>query len=216
MKIALSNFSIVVLAQAHNPTILNPDFLRNNQIVSEAWTPKTVICTQPVAQVVYEEGISIVAEFERLQFVDTVVNRIPETSPLPEIAIGYIQTLPHVRYKAVGLNFSGSRVFENRWAASSFISKRFIKSGPWLPPGETTEIGLTFGSSIEGIKRSITLKPGTISRPEGELSNGILVNANYHLDIREGDVDSLKSFILGWQALFAHLQEFTNVVFGEE
>src|SRR4030043_307057 len=111
MNITLTNFSIVVLAQAHNPSILNPDFLKNNNIVSPTFTPKTVVCSMPVAQVVYDEGISILAEFERLQFIDTIPERIPGGSPIPEIAVRYVDTLPHVRYTAVGINFIGHYLF---------------------------------------------------------------------------------------------------------
>ncbi len=105
MNFNLDNFSIVVLAQAHNPSILNPDFLKNNGIIAPSFKPNNVICTPPLSQVSYIEGLSIVAEFEKLQFIDIKKERIPFESPIPEIAIKYIKTLPHVQYTAVGLNF---------------------------------------------------------------------------------------------------------------
>jgi len=215
MDVILSNFSIVVLAQAHNPTILNPDFLKNNDIVSPDFKTKNVICTPPVAQVVYEEGISIVAEFERLQFIDTITERIPESSPIPDIAARYIKILPHVRYTACGINFAGHFPFKDKETARSFISEKFIKPGPWLPQKENTDIGVTFTYSIGNTKKTVSLKPGEIQGPDGAMFPGILVNANYHLDITEGDLESMKSFIFGWQTCSGHLKEFVEVIFSK-
>ena len=215
MNLTLSNFSIVVLAQAHNPSILNPDFLKNNDIVSTDFKTKNVICTPPVAQVVYEEGISIVAEFERLQFIDTILERIPESTPIPGIAARYIETLPHVRYTACGINFAGHFLFKDKDSARSFISEKFIKPGPWLLQNEATDIGVTFTYSIGNTKRAVSLKPGEIQGPDGVMFPGILVNANYHLDITEGDLESMKSFIFGWCTCFDHLKQFIEAIFSE-
>lgn len=215
MDLTLSNFSIVVLAQAHNPSILNPDFLKNNGIVSTDLKTKNAICTPPVAQVVYEEGISIVADFARLQFIDTILERIPENSPIPGITVRYIQTLPHVRYTSCGINFAGHFLFSDIESARSFISEKFIKPGPWLPQNEATDIGVTFTYSIENTKKTVSLKPGEIQKSDGTVFSGILVNANYHLDITEGDLKSLKSFISGWQTWFGHFKQFFEVIFSE-
>ena len=213
MNLTLSNFSIVVLAQAHNPSILNPDFLKNNDIVSTDFKTKNVICTPPVAQVVYEEGISIVADFERLQFIDTILERIPESSPIPGIAVRYIKTLPHVRYTACGINFAGYFLFPEKNSARSFISEKFIKPGPWLSQSEATDIGVTFTYSIENTKKTVSLKSGEIIQPDGERPPGILVNANYHLDIPEGNLEPINSFIANWQSSFSHFKQFVEKLF---
>ena len=39
MQVDLVGFSVVVVAQSNNPTILNPDFLLHNGIVSSSWVP---------------------------------------------------------------------------------------------------------------------------------------------------------------------------------
>ena len=215
MDITLTNFSIVVIAQAHNPTILNPDFLKNNNIVEAALTPKIVICTMPVAQVVYEEGISIVAEFERLQFIDTSSERIPENSPIPQIAARYIETLPHVRYTAAGINFSGHYLFKDKDSARSFLSGKFIKEGPWLQQEKAADIGLRFIYAFENQKKTISLEPGEIVRSENEKLPVILVNANYHFDASEGKVEPIKSFISDWPTSFRDFSRSMEMVFPE-
>ena len=210
MELTLSNFSVVILAQAHNPSILNPDFLRQNDIVAENFKPRNVVCTQPVAQVVYEEGISIIAEFERLQFVDVDINRIPQDSPIPDIALRYIGVLPHVRYKSVGINFAGHCLFAGKDSARSFISKKFVKPGTWLSEDEVTDVGITFAYHTENGKNTLTIKPGEVVKSEGSGVPAILINANYHLDVSEGDLVSIKSFVSGWQVSYDHFKQFVE------
>src|SRR3989304_10635345 len=107
MEYIFSEFAIVILASANNPTILNPDFLRINEIVNKDFTPEKSISTPPISHVKYKEKVAITVDFERLTFADTDENRIPISSPIPSIAKKYIEILRHVPYKSGGINFNG-------------------------------------------------------------------------------------------------------------
>ena len=54
----LFQFSGVVVGQAHNPTILNPDFLAAEGIVPKSWnwSVSETITTPPLAMVRYSNG----------------------------------------------------------------------------------------------------------------------------------------------------------------
>lgn len=63
-------FSVVVVANDHNPTILNPDFLERQQIVPQTWGWKVAdpaITTPPFAMVVYDSGVTVSVEPNKLQ-----------------------------------------------------------------------------------------------------------------------------------------------------
>ena len=130
MEYRFSEFTIVVLATANNPSILNPDFLRINEIVDKAFNPVESISTPPVSHVKYKEKVAITVDAERLTFVDADEDRILLGSPVPSIAEKYIEVLRHVPYKAVGINFNGyydcSHVDPRQ-----YILNKFIKKGPW-------------------------------------------------------------------------------------
>ena len=213
MEITFTNFSIVVLAQAHNPSILNPDFLKINGIVAPSYTPTHVVCTMPVAQVSYKEGVSIVAEFEKLQFTDTLLGRMPIESPIPEIATKYIDTLRHVKYTAVGINFTGHVSFKDRESSRLFLTSRFVKDGPWLTAGEETDIGLKFMSTFEKAKRTLSLESTEMIRTKEEKSPVILINSNYHFETEEDQLSSAKYFIAGWQTTFKDFKGFFDTIF---
>jgi len=132
MESRLALFSIVVTGESHNPTILNPNFLHIRDIVPQEWegTVKVAqtITTPPFAVVAYENGISVVVENEKLQVVDTSLPADPSESVAVRIANKYVLTLPHVRYKAVGVNFHSVIGMDS---PREFLKKRFIKTGPW-------------------------------------------------------------------------------------
>lgn len=211
MKIDLTNISIVVLAQAHNPSILNPDFLKNNKIVDSDFTPKDFFCTPPIAKVSFNEGISIIAEFERLQFIDIVPERIPYSSPIPEIATRYISVLPHVRYTAAGINFSGHYLFKDKNSAKSFIVEKFVKEGTWLSFGdELNNLGLKFVYFSGKIKYTISIETAELIQAKNPV---ILINANYNLDVKDNNIQEIKSFISDWKVQNERFTNFLEKIF---
>jgi hypothetical protein len=231
LRIDLTSFAIVVLARAHNPSILNPDFLKYNDIAPAGYTPVDVVCTAPIAHVVYREGISVVAEFDSLQFIDEDRMRIPFDSPIPRVAVKYIDVLPHVRYNAVGVNFaghfakSGTAPSMARLYNLSFIKERFIKEGPWFSPESgITGIGINLTYAHGGIKSTIEIGTTDIIAPDETPADAsgriptdaggripvISFKANYHVDTEEGDIKRIKSFIMDWQKIFEIFTEFVE------
>lgn len=66
-------FSIVVVAKSHNPAILNPDFLKDNEIVPANWElEKPPVCLEPVAEIVFKNKVRIIAQLDKLIFSENV------------------------------------------------------------------------------------------------------------------------------------------------
>ncbi len=215
MPINLNSLSVVIVAQAHNPSILNPDFLKARGIVDPSFTPKTVFCTPPVSQVSYQEGISIVAEFQKLQFVDEQPERIASGSPIADIAIKYIDVLPHVNYTAVGLNVGGYYPAKDIGTARRFVNDTFIKQGPWLSVvnRESTDTMLNFVYSYEeGEKRLLSINPAFLGQ-EGQQTSVILVGLNHHLDAGSGGIEVIKGFLANRKTTFDFFLKLTDKIF---
>jgi hypothetical protein len=208
MNFILDNFAIVVLAQAHNPSILNPDFLKNQKIVDQSFTPTNVICTPPVAQVSYKEGITIMAEFEKMQFTDTIAARIPFESPIPDIATKYIRVLPHVRYTAVGINFVGHYPCKDRETAANLLPSKFLREGKWSSFGDAAPyVGINLKYLIGNVHCTIKLDTTDASRPNEAPSPVIVISSNYHVD--SDNVEEIAALISDWRTQYKH---FSDVV----
>lgn len=186
----LLNFSIVAVAEHHNPTILNPDFLARNQIVPDEWgwsLGEDCFSTPPLAQVKYENGISLLCEQSKLQVVDSGTIVDPATSPVDAIAVKYLRTLPHVRYTGLGVNFKAIIPCDQPGNA---LMERFLKPGPWSEPSQRLkDIGLRLVYAIDQGRLRLSLDGGEVRAADGEnkVMTAILAGANFHHDL-PGDV----------------------------
>ena len=177
----LVQFSVVVVGKAHNPTILNPDFLALQRIVPEDWKVVQTITTPPLSMVRYENGISITVESEKLQLVDLGAGENPVQSEASVIASHYVRTLPHVRYTAVGTNFQSVAETSSPEIA---LKNRFLKSGPWdsdAHPVEAVGIRLVYPFSSGRLVLSFDAGEAKGEDAEaGEAKRVIITNANFH------------------------------------
>jgi hypothetical protein len=184
MSVIPLEFSIVVVGQDCNPTILNPDFLKYRKIVLEQWGWEVVnppITTPAFATVSYNSGVTVKVEPTRFQVVDNKNAEDISQSKAVEIAQGYIRVLPHVRYTGVGINFRSLVEMEQ---PDVFLKERFLKPGPW-----DTEYNLLIGTSIKLVyshddgRLNLSLDGGVFVRKQGDRANevkGVFAHANYH------------------------------------
>lgn len=185
MKIRHLEFSVVLVANDHNPTILNPDFLALRDIVPAGWGWKLVghaITTPPFATVAYDSGVTIIIQPNSLQVSDNSGKAEPSSKPI-EIARTYVEVLPHVRYSAVGINF---RSVAEQAEAEAFLKHRFLKSGPWDSESYKLQgFGLKLVYPLDSGRLVLSLDSAIVpERSEGQTqqTHGVIVYANFHRD----------------------------------
>jgi len=217
MKLEIVNTSVVVLAQDHNPSILHPSFLKSQSIVPDDWeVTEAPICTPPLSIVKFSGGIVLTVEHKKLQVTDSNPQREFESSPAPDVAAKYIQSLPHVRYTAVGINMHGFLEYSN---PEAMIIEKFLKQGAWnngvLKP---TGLGLRLIYPLESAVLRLSIDSGKIKRPEdGDQRTGFLLDSNYHKDFAtESALDDAVMAISLFKQHFRHYLEIVNTIFEAE
>lgn len=186
MTIGHLEFSVVVVANDHNPTILNPDFLERQGIVQETWGWKAMgpaITTPPFATASFDSKVTVSVEPNRLHVTDTSATGGPQSSKVVDIARKYVEVLPHVRYSAVGINF---RSLVEHADANAFLKGHFLKSGRWDSEEHPLQsVGLKLAYPLEGGQLILSLDSGIVTRrleEESKPISGVVVNANFHRD----------------------------------
>jgi len=203
-KFKFSRFSVVVVAKDHNPSILNPDFLKINQIVPGDFESTETIVTPQVSLVKFKNNITITVESRKLQIVDDLDgNKRLEESLIADMAIKYIKKLPHVNYQSVGINFIGHIRIND---PGKWIKSRFLREGEWDSEAhavEKAEVKLFY--KINKAICTLTIEEmGLTQNLDG--GNGILsvvvANSNYHNEISlyPGD-DAVVEVIKTWKNL---------------
>lgn len=181
MKLRLFQFSSVVVGQAHNPTILNPDFLAAEGIVPKSWDWKVAdtMTTPPFAMVRYENGVTITVQQDKLQVVDPNVEDGPEKSKVGEIASAYVKTLRHVHYMSVGNNFQSLLKMKS---PESFLKRLFLKEGPWDNSGRNLDaLGIRLIYPLNLGKLTLSIDSGEAILPDDANKQPIILsNANFN------------------------------------
>lgn len=191
------------MAQQHNTSILHPIFLSSENIVPADWKISSPpLCTPPMSSVSYANGITFVVENEKLQVIQKSPTNFQD-SMVPELVRSYIEKLPYVSYKAVGINMLVAIPNEE---PESFLKNHFLNikncnldnSQP-----QTVSFRLTYPAK-EGI---INL---SCDSGKAGLKRAIIINANYHNDLADSDpLNSAKRSISKFKECCEH---FENLV----
>ncbi|MHB8970926.1 MAG: hypothetical protein ACYC3X_01155 [Pirellulaceae bacterium] len=223
MKWRLVQFSEVVVGHAHNPTILNPDFLASQRIVPKSWGWEVAetITTPPLAIVRYANGVNITVEQNKIQITDPNVEDGPGKSKISDIAAAYIEILPHVRYTAVGNNFQ-CLIPQN--SPGEYLKSRFLKEGAWSnAPSQLDAIGLRLSYPLVPSGQLIL----TVDAAEAKLPDNadhqevILCNANFSRECGEHPasevaVDHLRKSMEDWNSYKQALATLFNLEAGSK
>lgn len=182
MEAKLVQHTVVVTGDAHNPTILNPDFLQKENIVPKAWgwTVEQTLTTPPLALVRFDNGVSITVEPGKVQVADPSKTSDPLKSKAADIATAYVNTLRHVRYTAVGINFLCTVDDDS---PERFVKNRFLKDGSWLQgdyPLETAGLRLVYKCPFDA-RLTLSVDTGQSSGDdEADKRPVLIVRGNFH------------------------------------
>ena len=192
--LTIRELAVVVVGKNHNPTILNPDFLKVNKIVPADWElSRPPICADIVAQVAYKNGVTVITQPDKIVFSEQVALDAPTEVESPGIAHRYLETLPHVDYLAVGINPKGHVVFDSSESAEKYLAERFLLKGTWLEFGDASprsELKLIY--TLEKVRFNLTIETTTL-KSDGTGTPMMLFSGNSHHELA-GDATKERHF----------------------
>ena len=134
--------TVVLAAHAHNPSIINDDFLRGKGIVPQDWgapSPESVLITPVLARIEYGKFLLEVTA-DRFQLAERAEKGKSLVAPhdsegLYRCAERYVEILPHIPYVAVGLNWDARAVIPDpvNWLKKIFLADKKWQDGKVAP-----------------------------------------------------------------------------------
>lgn len=212
-------FGIIIAAKNHNPTILNPDFLKYSGIVPQEWElVRQPTYTQNVSQLAFTNGIMIVAEPTRVIFIEAIEQKAINDITVAEIAKKYVQTLPNIQYEGVGLNPRGYISFEQQSAASQYLVKTLLSDGDWQSLGTApVRATLNLVYTLERCPFYLTVSEAALRNPDETNIPIVLFNGSFSYEVRSEisaeRVVNLHNIIDHWQTDLSNYQEIINTKF---
>ncbi len=177
----IRELSVVVVGRNHNPSILNPDFLKCNDIVPADWQlAQPPICTEMISQVAFNNGVTVVSQQDKIIFTEPFSANGTGSVETPGVADRYLRMVPHVTYEAVGVNPKGHVAFESGEEALTCIRDTFLASGPWLEFGNgVRQTGVKFSYELEGRALNLTIETTTFQAEDSE-TPVVVFGGNFH------------------------------------
>ena len=213
----IQELAIVITAKNYDPSLLNPNFLKYSGIIPEDWElARQPVVSNRASQIVFNNGIYIAAQPNRLMFVEALNNKEDKTEArIPQLARKYIEILRTIEYQALGINFRGySTVTNTTVEENNYLIDKLIQPGEWQQCGtKPVKAGLNLLFSYDDKQLNVSVNEAGLKLPESEQVPVVLYSGNFHYDISEKEPEnvlpSLNSIIDNWQQ---DLEIYTDVV----
>ena len=131
--------SVVLVAEAQNPTMINPDFLINKGIVPAKWEHTSSISKPLFAHITYQSGLSVLVDQNRCVFEEKAGDTPEVKYQVHECARKYAESLEY-NYLALGMNWRVILVHTN---PDAWLKNRFLKPGEWQKDLNPTAIAFS-------------------------------------------------------------------------
>ncbi len=213
-QLITQELAIVVSVKTQNPTILNEDFLTQTGIIPSDWKiAREPIYNDRVGQIVFENGFSIVAQPDRVMFLEAVGDKAIDSISAGEVAQKYVATLKLADYQAVGINFRSYVAYNSPEAASDYINTQLLAGGSWQQYGTGVRAALNLVYDLSERQLNLSINDASIQFPEQLATPVVLFAGNFSYDVSKistGDrVTKIAGLISNWQQ---DLSEYTALI----
>ena len=182
----LHSVSIVVTAEFHNPSILNPDFLKFQGIVPTDWEPALAITTPQCSNIRFQNGIEWTVDQSKLEVVEICESQFRDSYLAYDLVVSCINRLPHVPYRSLGLNYVVAAPMDD---PQEWLTKQYLKDGIWLDgePAVRSMVPKFTLEASEGVLCFLSLDAGKSKLGNHQPVPAVIANCNLH---HEGPLDA--------------------------
>jgi len=209
-KIVTQELTLVIAIKNHDPLMVGEAFLKQTGIIPSEWQlAQKPYLSQQATQLVFDNGMSIVAEPERVVFSQALAERELSSIEIGEIASKYAAILKKADYQGIGINFRSFIPQSSHEAAQTYISKYILAPASWQQVGEApvrANVNLNF--SLSGRQLTLSINPAAIQFPEQELMPVILFGGNFGYQLDAADkLTQLTQILSKWQTDLVQYQQ---------
>lgn len=189
--------AIAITAKNLNPNIVNLDFLTYSNIISSEWElARQPIYTKNLTQLVFQSGVAIVAQPNRIVFAETIDTKDIQESQISKVAAKYIEKLPNVEYKAVGINPKGFVTFAQSNGASNYLLNNLLASGEWRELGQTpVKAAIQLAYTLESSQFNLTINEGLLKISEEKSVPAVLFSGNFDYKISTNEPEARLKYL---------------------
>jgi hypothetical protein len=214
----LQELAIVIAIKEIDPTLVTPEFLKYSQIIPSEWE----VIGQPArsfqgSQVTFKNGVTVIAQPQRISFAELVGDRSPTELEIPKLAEKLVDVLPNLSFVGVGINMRGYIDFgTDRHRLREFVFQNLLAPGAWQQLGNApVQAGINLGYTFDERRLNLTINEATIQTAEAQTNSIALFAGNFDYDIVNtiapaAHTQRIKQIITNWQRDLELYQEVVS------
>jgi hypothetical protein len=212
-KLITQEIAIVIAVSVQNPTMLNEDFLKQAGIIPIDWQlEREPVYSDRVAQIMFTNGFSIVAQPDRLMFLEIVGDKSIEALQAGEVAQKYVAALKMADYRSVGINFRSYAPQNSPDAATTYINNELLVAGNWQQYDRSkVSASVNLNYDLGDRQLSLSIDAATIQFPTPLAHPAVVFSGTFSYDTTasSGDrVTKIAKIIGNWQQELNELNSF--------
>jgi hypothetical protein len=182
-----SELGIIIAVNDNKPTILNLDFLRYSGIVLNEWElARSPIHTNSFSQLIFANGINLIAEPNRVMFLEVIEGKEVGEIAVPSIARKYVEMLPNAEYQALGINPRGYCVFAQQQNAEKYLSETLLSPGSWQQVGNAPmRASLNLVYTLERCPFHLNINEAGLRNPDETITPIIMFNGSFSYEVND-------------------------------
>lgn len=214
-KVNLQELAIVIAVKELDPTLLTPEFLNYSQIVPADWE----VATEPVrsfqgSQVTFKNGISIIAQPQRISFAELASGKPGLELEIPKVATKFVDVLSNLSYVGVGVNLRGYIDFgSDKQQSRDFIFQHLLAPGAWQQMGiAPLQAGINLSYTFDERRLNLSISEATLENADHQVNAIALFGGNFDYDIAgqvpaAAHITRIKQIVANWQRDLTLYQE---------
>ncbi|HIK06247.1 MAG TPA: hypothetical protein IGS40_16280 [Trichormus sp. M33_DOE_039] len=219
-KFEVQELLIAIAVKQQNPSILTADFLRYTGIIPSDWElARPPVLTNTAAQVVFQNGVSLIAEVNRIIFAEAIANKEPSEVQIPAIAHKYIETVKQVNYQGIGINLRGFVLDETKnQTTRNYIFSKLLQPGAWQDFGSApVQASMRFVYTLDDTQLYLDVNEAELQYPDQTSKPAVLFSANFSRAIAQEEakdrIATMDIVIDKWQTDLATLKALVDTKF---
>jgi hypothetical protein len=208
--------SISIAVKELDPSLVNEQFLKFSGIVPNEWElNQQPVVSKAGSQLVFKNGLSIVAQPRSLTFLEGMNDKTAEVVTVGKVASAFVEKLPNAQYNGVVVTPKCLIPLpDQNDGARKFITGTLLASGAWQDLGKApVQAAVEFTYLLEGCQFNLKVNQATLQIPDRQAVSALLFAGNFNYSLNNPNpqerVNVAKQYIEAWQS---DLDTFRGIV----
>lgn len=186
----------------HQPATLNPGFLQGSGVVPADWAmAQEPICTAEGSQVVYENGLILVAQGQVVSGQEPLDRPGGEAPQLADLLVRYCEALPKLPCQGLQTLMRMVVLYEgDPEGARRMVCERLLQPGEWQSLGAgPMQPTLQFAYQLEDQVLNLTVAQAQMRQGDEAVGSALVFAGSFEQQLSEGDhLPQVESALRSW------------------